>query len=68
VLSRIEPKDIKFAHDDKWHNGNGFSHVRASLIGPSLIIPFIEVHLALNTWQQIVFLEMDARPRECKVR
>jgi thiamine phosphate synthase YjbQ (UPF0047 family) len=55
VLSRIEPKDIKFAHDDKWHNGNGLSHVRESLIGPSLIIPFIEGHLALNTWQQIAF-------------
>ena len=67
MLSRISPNDIKYAHDNTWHDGNGHSHVRASLIGPSLIIPFIEGHLTLGTWQQIVLLEMDARPRERKV-
>jgi secondary thiamine-phosphate synthase enzyme len=67
MLSRIAPKDIKYVHDDTWHDGNGHSHVRASLIGPSLIIPFIEGHLALGTWQQVVLLEMDTRPRERKV-
>lgn len=67
MLSRIAPKDIKYAHDNTWHDGNGHSHVRASLIGPSLTIPFIEGHLTLGTWQQIVLLEMDARPRERKV-
>jgi secondary thiamine-phosphate synthase enzyme len=67
MLSRIAPKDIKYAHDDMWHDGNGHSHVRASLIGPSITIPFIEGRLTLGTWQQIVLLEMDARPRERKV-
>ncbi len=67
MLSRIAPKDIKYAHDNTWHDGNGHSHVRASLIGPSLTIPFIEGHLTLGIWQQIVLLEMDTRPRERKV-
>ncbi len=67
MLSRIAPKDIKYAHDNTWHDGNGHSHVRASLIGPSLTIPFIEGHLMLGIWQQIVLLEMDTRPRERKV-
>ena len=48
MLSRIAPKDIKYAHDDMWHDGNGHSHVRASLIGPSLTIPFIGGHLTLG--------------------
>ena len=64
MLSRIAPKDIEYDHDKTWHDGNGHSHVRASLIGPSLTIPFKEGHLMLGTWQQIVLLEMDARPRE----
>ena len=67
MLSRVAPKDIKYAHDNTWHDGNGHSHVRASLIGPSLTIPFIGGHLMLGTWQQIVLLEMDTRPRERKV-
>ena|SRR5690349_4194450 len=47
-----------------WHDGNGHSHVRASLIGPSLTIPFNNHRLMLGTWQQIVFVEMDTRPRQ----
>jgi secondary thiamine-phosphate synthase enzyme len=61
------PKDIEYAHDNTWHDGNGHSHVRASLIGPSLAIPFIEGHLTLGTWQQIVLIEMDTRSRERKI-
>jgi secondary thiamine-phosphate synthase enzyme len=64
MLSRIASKDIDYAHDSGWHDRNGHSHVRASLFGPSLTIPFIEGHLMLGTWQQIVLLEMDTRPRE----
>lgn len=67
MLTRIAHKDIKYAHDNAWHDGNGHSHVRASLIGPSLTIPFIDGHLMLGTWQQVVLLEMDTRPRERKV-
>ena len=67
MLSRLVPKEIEYAHDNTWHDGNGHSHVRASLIGPSLTIPFIAGHLTLGTWQQIVLLEMDTRPRERKI-
>ena len=68
MLSRLVPKEIEYAHDNTWHNGNGHSHVRASLIGPSLAIPIIEGRLTLGTWQQIVLVEMDTRPRERKIR
>jgi secondary thiamine-phosphate synthase enzyme len=67
MLSRLVPKEIEYAHDNTWHDGNGHSHVRASLIGPSLAIPIIEGRLTLGTWQQIVLVEMDTRPRERKI-
>lgn len=67
MLSRIAPKNIRYAHDNTWHDGNGHSHIRASLIGPSLAIPFVEGRLTLGTWQQIVLVEMDTRPRERKI-
>jgi secondary thiamine-phosphate synthase enzyme len=64
MLSRIIPKDIQYHHDDTWNDGNGHSHVRASLIGPSLSIPFSNGRLILGTWQQIAMLELDTRQRE----
>ena len=67
MLSRVAPKDIVYEHDNTWHDGNGHSHVRASLIGPSLTIPVVGGKLTLGTWQQIVFLEMDTRPRNRQV-
>ena len=67
MLSRVAPKDIVYEHDNTWHDGNGHSHVRASLIGPSLTIPVVGSKLTLGTWQQIVFLEMDTRPRNRNV-
>jgi len=67
ALERWAPIDIEYFHDARWHNGNGHSHVRASLIGPSLTIPFSEGKLMLGTWQQIVFLEMDNRPRHRRI-
>jgi secondary thiamine-phosphate synthase enzyme len=67
MLSRLAPREIEYAHDNTWHDGNGHSHVRASLIGPSLVIPILEGHLTLGTWQQIVLVEMDTRPRERKI-
>jgi secondary thiamine-phosphate synthase enzyme len=67
MLSRLVPSDREYAHDNTWHDGNGHSHVMASLIGPSLIIPFIDGHLTLGTWQQIVLVEMDTRPRLRKI-
>lgn len=67
MVSRIVPKSIEYEHDNTWHDGNGHSHVRASLIGPSLTVPVINGKLALGTWQQIVLLEMDTRPRNRNV-
>src|ERR671930_796954 len=67
MLNRIIPKDIEYKHDETWHDGNGHSHVRASLIGPSLTVPFKNGSLMLGTWQQIVVLEMDIRPRGRKI-
>jgi secondary thiamine-phosphate synthase enzyme len=67
MLSRIVPKNIEYEHDKTWHDGNGHSHVRASLVGPSLTIPFKDRRLLLGTWQQIVVMEMDVRHRERKI-
>ena len=67
MLSRIAPKGIEYKHDNTWHDGNGHSHVRAYLIGPSLTIPFTEGHIMLGTWQQIVLLELDTGPRDRRV-
>ena len=67
MLSRIAPREIEYEHQKMWHDGNGHSHVRASLIGPSLTVPFKEGDLMLGTWQQIVLLELDTKGRDRKV-
>jgi secondary thiamine-phosphate synthase enzyme len=59
MLSRVAPQAEKYEHDNAWHDGNGHSHVRASLVGPSLTVPFKNFNLLLGIWQQIVILEMD---------
>ena len=64
ALERIAPKDSHYLHEEKWHDDNGHSHIRASLIGPSLTVPFVDGKLVLGTWQQIVLLECDTRPRD----
>ena len=63
MLNRIIPKEMDYSHEQMWHDGNGHSHVKASLIGPSLTIPFVDKKLCLGTWQQVVFLELDTRSR-----
>jgi secondary thiamine-phosphate synthase enzyme len=67
MLSRVAPKELHYEHERMWQDGNGHSHVRASLIGPSLTVPFKDGHLILGTWQQIVLVEMDTRNRDRKV-
>ena len=67
MLEKIAPKGIEYQHDNTWHDGNGHSHLKASLIGASLTIPFINGQTSLGTWQQIVFVEMDTRSRERKI-
>jgi secondary thiamine-phosphate synthase enzyme len=63
MLSRVVPNDIEYKHNETWEDGNGHSHIRASLIGPSLTIPFKDGKLMLGMWQQIVLFEMDTRQR-----
>jgi len=64
VLENIAPMNKIYHHDDTWHDGNGYAHVRASLIGPSLTIPFSKGKLLLGTWQQIILIDFDNRSRE----
>jgi secondary thiamine-phosphate synthase enzyme len=63
MLERVAPRDLAYEHEKRWHDGNGHSHVRASLIGPSLTVPFSNGTLTLGTWQQIIFMELDVRSR-----
>ncbi len=63
LLERLAPKDRTYFHDQTWHDGNGHSHVRASLLGPSLTVPIKEGKVIQGTWQQIAFLELDIKPR-----
>ena len=58
------PKDHYYHHEERWHDKNGHAHVRASMVGPSVAIPFRDKRLMLGTWQQIVFLDFDVRARE----
>jgi len=67
ILERIAPRDLYYEHEEMWHDHNGHSHVRASLIGPSLTVPIVEGEPILGTWQQIVFLELDVRSRRRRV-
>ena len=67
ALERLAPQDRDYAHNLRWGDGNGHSHVRASMMGPSLTVPFTEKRLILGTWQQIVFLDLDNRPRSRKI-
>jgi secondary thiamine-phosphate synthase enzyme len=63
ILDEIAPPDRDYRHHLRWHDDNGHAHVRAALVGPSLAVPFVEGRLTLGTWQQIVFLDFDTRPR-----
>ena len=67
AIERMAPSDIPYAHDRRWGDGNGFSHVRAALLGPSLTIPIMRGALGLGTWQQVVFIDFDNRKRQRKV-
>jgi secondary thiamine-phosphate synthase enzyme len=66
-FEKIIPSGVIYGHDATWGDGNGFSHLRAAIIGPSVTVPVSEGGLVLGTWQQIVFLEFDNRPRSRRV-
>ncbi|MBI5022386.1 MAG: YjbQ family protein [Ignavibacteriales bacterium] len=67
VIEKIAPRDTHYEHNSRWGDGNGFSHVRAALLGPSLSVPISRSSLELGTWQQIVLVDFDNRPRTREV-
>lgn len=67
LFNRIAPPTIDYHHEQTWHDGNGFSHVRASLLKPSLTVPLIRGRVHLGTWQQVVLIDFDNRPRNREV-
>lgn len=67
AINRIAPRNIPYRHDARWGDGNGFSHVRAALVGASFTVPFKDKKMLLGTWQQIVFIDFDNRPRSREI-
>jgi secondary thiamine-phosphate synthase enzyme len=62
-FDRLVPRELNYAHEQAWHDGNGHSHVRAALLGPSLVLPIRDGRPLLGTWQQVVLVDFDNRPR-----
>jgi secondary thiamine-phosphate synthase enzyme len=67
MFNRIAPQNLDYEHEARWKDGNGHSHVRAALLGPSLVIPFVDGQLTLGTWQQVVLVDFDNRPRQREI-
>lgn len=67
AFERLAPTKARYAHDDTWHDGNGYAHVRAALLGPSLVAPVANGELLLGTWQQIILVDFDNRPRRREI-
>ncbi|MBU1853704.1 MAG: secondary thiamine-phosphate synthase enzyme YjbQ [Candidatus Omnitrophica bacterium] len=63
LFEEIAPKAGTYQHNLQWHDGNGYAHVRATLMGPSISVPFVNGKMQLGTWQQIIFIDFDNRPR-----
>jgi len=66
-FEKVIPRDIKYSHEERWHDDNGHSHIRASLLKPNLSVPIIDNKPALGTWQQIVLVDFDTRGREREI-
>jgi secondary thiamine-phosphate synthase enzyme len=67
TIERIAPSNVPYHHDARWGDGNGFSHVRAALMKPSITVPIVDGLMTLGTWQQIVFIDFDNKARERKL-
>jgi secondary thiamine-phosphate synthase enzyme len=67
AFEKIAPQNARYEHEETWHDDNGHAHVRATMLGPSLVVPFCDQSLTLGTWQQIVLIDFDTRPRNRKV-
>lgn len=66
-FERVASQAWEYKHNERWHDGNGFSHVRAALLGPSITVPFVDGQLTLGTWQEIAFLDFDNRSRSRRI-
>jgi secondary thiamine-phosphate synthase enzyme len=67
AIDRIAPREMEYEHHLRWGDDNGHSHVRAALLGPSLNVPFVGGRLTLGTWQQIILIDFDTRPRQREI-
>lgn len=67
LMERIAAQAWEYKHNERWHDGNGFSHVRAALLGPSVTVPVVDGQLTLGTWQEIAFIDFDNRPRQRRI-
>ena len=67
LFEEIIPSNREYKHNERWHDGNGHSHIRAALLGPSITIPFVDGQLTLGTWQQVIYVDFDNRPRQRKL-
>jgi secondary thiamine-phosphate synthase enzyme len=67
IFDEIVPKEYNYSHDKAWHDGNGHSHIRAALLKASITIPLVDGRLTMGTWQQIVYVDFDNRPRKREI-
>ena len=67
AFEKIAPQNSQYRHEETWHDDNGHAHVRATLLGPSLVVPIVDGKLTLGTWQQIVLIDFDTSPRSRRV-
>ncbi len=67
LFERLAPQKKDYHHEEAWHDGNGFSHVRASLLKPSLVVPIADGKFTLGTWQQVILIDFDNRPRQREI-
>jgi secondary thiamine-phosphate synthase enzyme len=67
LLDEVASPEREYRHNLRWHDGNGHAHLRAALLGPSLTVPLVDGRLALGTWQQVIFLDFDVRPRQREI-
>ena len=67
AYERIAPANARYEHEETWHDDNGHAHVRASMLGPSITVPIVDAQMTLGTWQQVVLIDFDTRPRTRKI-
>ena len=67
AYEKIAPQNARYEHEETWHDDNGHAHVRASMLGPSIVVPIVDGQMTLGTWQQVVLIDFDTRPRTRKI-